>query len=266
MAGRDDFGSGSKSPGGWGGSGGGGFGGGMGGNKSSSNYNYSSGAGQRGPAIGNWNTGGPVVARANQFGTRGVRLPGGFAGAVSGGLLGGVVRVAARPLGFGHRGIRIRVEPEDRRQTVGEKLGYAARNFGTGGFAGKVIGGLLGPVVRPPQPASLPPAPPVTQEDIPGFRPSIETAPQGIPGTTGYYDMREALGYNPFAGSYPANPGGQFGPRTYNDGYQTMRSDKFQNNPAYGSPGGGLGQYNRQTTVNMNGGPGGYHHSYGGPR
>ena len=68
MAGRDDFGSGSKSPGGWGGTGGGGMGGGMGGNKSSSNYNYRSGAGQRGPAIGNWNTGGRIVGTGNQFG------------------------------------------------------------------------------------------------------------------------------------------------------------------------------------------------------
>jgi hypothetical protein len=71
MAGRDDFGSGMKSPGGWGGSGGG-MGGGMGGGKSSSNYNYSSNAGQRGPAIGNWNTGGAVVGFGNQFGVNGM--------------------------------------------------------------------------------------------------------------------------------------------------------------------------------------------------
>lgn len=71
MAGRDDFGSGMKSPGGWGGSGGG-MGGGMGNSKSSSNYNYRSGAGQRGPAIGNWNTGGAVVGMGNQFGVQGM--------------------------------------------------------------------------------------------------------------------------------------------------------------------------------------------------
>lgn len=92
MAGRDDFSSNSKSPGGWGGSGSGGFGGGGGAKSSGSVYNYSSGAGQRGPAIGNWNTGGPVVARGNQFGTRGVGFPGGLAGRVQGGLLGPVVQ------------------------------------------------------------------------------------------------------------------------------------------------------------------------------
>jgi hypothetical protein len=60
MAGRDDFGSGMKSPGGWSG-GGGGISGGIGGAKSSGgayNYSFMPGARPNTKAIGNWNTGG----------------------------------------------------------------------------------------------------------------------------------------------------------------------------------------------------------------
>jgi hypothetical protein len=62
MAGRDDFGSGMKSPGGWSG-GGGGMSGGIGGAKSSGgtyNYSFMPGARPNTKAIGNWNTGGAM--------------------------------------------------------------------------------------------------------------------------------------------------------------------------------------------------------------
>jgi hypothetical protein len=62
MAGRDDFGSNMKTPGGWGGSGGGGMSG-MGGAKSSGGvYGYRGmpGARPNTQAIGNWNTGGAM--------------------------------------------------------------------------------------------------------------------------------------------------------------------------------------------------------------
>ena len=64
-----DFGSGSRSPGGWGGSGSAAAGGqgGMGGQKSSAgNYNYRGIPGTR--AIGNYNTGGPLAGIGNQYG------------------------------------------------------------------------------------------------------------------------------------------------------------------------------------------------------
>jgi hypothetical protein len=67
MAGRDDFGSGMKSPGGWSG-GGGGISGGIGGAKSSGgayNYSFMPGARPNTQAIGNWNTGGAMFG----FGT-----------------------------------------------------------------------------------------------------------------------------------------------------------------------------------------------------
>lgn len=83
MPAREDFNSGSRSPGGWGGSGSGSSMGGMGGQKAS-NYNYYSGAGQRGPAVGNWNTGGVPVRTGNQYGTNPMGysrqpFPGGYA-------------------------------------------------------------------------------------------------------------------------------------------------------------------------------------------
>ena len=72
MAGRDNFGSDMKSPGGWGGSGGNGMSGGPGGAKSSSNYNYYNNAGPRNPAIGNWDTGGDKVGFGNQYSVGGI--------------------------------------------------------------------------------------------------------------------------------------------------------------------------------------------------
>lgn len=74
MAGRDNFGSDMKSPGGWGGSGGNGMSGGPGGAKSSSNYNYQVTPSKTGGPvkIGNYNTGGATVGFGNQYGVNGL--------------------------------------------------------------------------------------------------------------------------------------------------------------------------------------------------
>jgi hypothetical protein len=74
MAKSNDFGSGSRSPGGWGGTGGGNAAGGIGGNKSSSNYNYQVTPSRNGGPvkIGNYNTGGATVGFGNQYGVNGM--------------------------------------------------------------------------------------------------------------------------------------------------------------------------------------------------
>lgn len=198
MAKSNDFGSSSRSPGGWGGTGGGTATGGMGGSKSSSRYEYRTGASPTGPAIGNWNTGGATAGFGNQYGVSENKLGRNPYPGTAGPTNRFIQQVPIDP-------IPPPVAPPAVDPVVAALVRRPVGILGGGGVFGVAPGGMG---AAPPQ---------------------AQGAPQGVPATGSGYSPE---GNNPFTGAR-ANPG-VYGPRTQNAAGMSVRSAGYANNPKYG--------------------------------